>query len=56
MNWLQPSLRDESGQGLGEYTVLISIITQELMLVLIPFREAIVNIIKRVANFLNQIL
>ena len=44
---------DESGQGLGEYTVLISLISVGVMLMLKPFREAIVAVLAKAADALN---
>jgi Flp pilus assembly pilin Flp len=53
MNVLKRFWADESGQGLGEYTVLISLITLGVMLMLRPFREAILGVLTKVTETLN---
>ena len=53
MNALKRFWVDESGQGLGEYTVLISLISVGVMLMLKPFREAVVAVLAKAADALN---
>ncbi len=46
---------DESGQGLAEYAVLIALITLALIAVITPFREAIMEVFRRVTTALQGV-
>lgn len=45
---------DESGQGLAEYAVLIALITLALIIVIRPFRNAIIAVFNAVTGALQQ--
>jgi Flp pilus assembly pilin Flp len=55
MGWFRSFWQDESGQGLAEYTVLIALITLAVVLMIAPFREAIVAVFASVADVLSGI-
>lgn len=55
MKWLRSFWRNESGQGLAEYTLLLSVITLALVVVVAPFREALIGVFTRVAEGLASI-
>jgi pilus assembly protein Flp/PilA len=44
---------DESGQGLAEYAVLIALITLALVIVITPFRNAIIAVFNDVTTALT---
>lgn len=44
---------DESGQGLAEYAVLITLIAIVLFTAIILFRNAIINVFSRITNILE---
>lgn len=50
---IQKFLKDESGQGLAEYAVLIGLVTLALVAVITPFRTAIVGVFTAVTTALN---
>jgi Flp pilus assembly pilin Flp len=45
---------DESGQGLAEYAVLITLIAIVLFSAIILFRNAIINVFSRITSILNS--
>lgn len=49
---LQELVKDESGQGLAEYAVLIGLVTLALVAVITPFRTAIINVFNAVTPVL----
>lgn len=51
---LQRFMKDESGQGLAEYAVLIGLVTLALVVVITPFRTAIINVFNAVTAALNS--
>lgn len=44
---------DESGQGLAEYAVLITLIAIVLFTAIILFRNAIINVFSRITSILS---
>ena len=50
---MQKLVKDESGQGLAEYAVLIGLVTLALVAVITPFRTAIINVFNAVTTALN---
>ena len=50
---MQKFMKDESGQGLAEYAVLIGLVTLALVAVITPFRTAIINVFNAVTTALN---
>jgi Flp pilus assembly pilin Flp len=44
---------DESGQGLAEYAVLITLIAIVLFTAIVLFRDAIINVFNRITSILN---
>ena len=44
---------DESGQGLAEYAVLITLIAIVLFTAIVLFRNAIINVFNRITSILN---
>lgn len=50
---MQKFMKDESGQGLAEYAVLIGLVTLALVAVITPFRTAIINVFTAVTTALN---
>ena len=55
MDLLKTFWTDDSGQGLAEYAVLIALITLALILVITPFRDAIINVFNRVTEALQNV-
>jgi Flp pilus assembly pilin Flp len=45
---------DESGQGLAEYAVLITLIAIVLFTAIVLFRDAIINVFTRITSILNS--
>ncbi len=45
--------KDQSGQGLAEYAVLITLIAIVLFTAIILFRDAIINVFTRITEILN---
>ena len=44
---------DESGQGLAEYAVLITVVAVALFLAIVAFRDEIIRIFNRIIGILN---
>ena len=51
---LSKFMKDESGQGLVEYALIIALVAIGLIAVLIVFRNAIGNVFKNVSGQLNN--
>jgi len=50
---MQKFARDERGQGLAEYAVLIGLVTLALVAIITPFRVAIINVFTAVTAALT---
>lgn len=44
---------DESGQGLGEYALLIALVAVALVLTIGLFRDSIIGVFERITSILN---
>ena len=51
---LSKFMKDESGQGLVEYALIIALVAIGLIAILVVFRNAIGNVFKRASNELNN--
>ena len=51
---LSKFMKDESGQGLVEYALIIALVAIGLIAILVVFRNAIGNVFKRSAGELNN--
>ncbi len=51
---LSKFMKDESGQGLVEYALIIALVAIGLIAILVVFRNAIGNVFKKASNSLNN--
>ncbi|PYZ97033.1 Flp family type IVb pilin [Alteribacter lacisalsi] len=54
MNFLKNFWKDESGQALSEYGVILGIVLVGVITVIIAFRDQIQNVFETIINSLNM--